>query len=137
MPRLADGTADRGPIAYWPPANGPASRAKVRATRSYVKRPPVKGGSHAPPRSVVPGGAGRVGRRLSPGPQHDCASAPDTGVVPHRRRSAADRFLREIRGTASLHHPHILPLFDSGRAGGRLYYVLPRKRRVLHRPARF
>ncbi len=37
----------------------------------------------------------------------------------------ADRFLREIRVTATLQHPHILPLFDSGEAGGFLYYVMP------------
>ncbi|MGD2124298.1 MAG: serine/threonine-protein kinase, partial [Gemmatimonadota bacterium] len=37
----------------------------------------------------------------------------------------ADRFLREIRTTASLSHPHILPLFDSGEAHGFLYYVMP------------
>ena len=44
----------------------------------------------------------------------------------------ADRFLEEIRVTASLQHPHILPLFDSGsaeyppEAGGRvLWYVMP------------
>jgi serine/threonine-protein kinase len=30
----------------------------------------------------------------------------------------AERFLREIELTASLQHPHILPLFDSGAAGG-------------------
>ena len=35
----------------------------------------------------------------------------------------ADRFLREIKTTASLNHPHILPLFDSGEANGFLYYV--------------
>ena len=37
----------------------------------------------------------------------------------------AERFLREIRLAASLSHPHILPLFDSGDAGGVLYYVMP------------
>ena len=45
----------------------------------------------------------------------------------------AERFLREIETTANLRHPHILPLFDSGRAGGQadgrsgdfLYYVMP------------
>ena len=36
-----------------------------------------------------------------------------------------ERFLREIRLTAGLQHPHILPLFDSGSAGGYLYYVMP------------
>jgi serine/threonine-protein kinase len=36
-----------------------------------------------------------------------------------------ERFLREIEIAAGLHHPHILPLFDSGEAAGRLYYVMP------------
>ena len=35
------------------------------------------------------------------------------------------RFLAEIKTTASLQHPHILPLFDSGEADGVLYYVMP------------
>ena len=37
----------------------------------------------------------------------------------------AERFLEEIRVTASLQHPHILPLFDSGSAEGLLWYVMP------------
>lgn len=37
----------------------------------------------------------------------------------------ADRFLREIRITAKLNHPHILPLHDSGEARGFIYYVMP------------
>lgn len=36
-----------------------------------------------------------------------------------------DRFITEIRTTANLQHPHILPLFDSGQAGGFLFYVMP------------
>jgi len=36
-----------------------------------------------------------------------------------------ERFLREIRVSASLQHPNILPLFDSGEAGDLLYYVMP------------
>ena len=36
-----------------------------------------------------------------------------------------DRFLREIKLAARLNHPHILPLHDSGDAGGFLYYVMP------------
>ena len=39
-----------------------------------------------------------------------------------------ERFLREIATTANLHHPHILPLYDSGRrrtSGALLYYVMP------------
>ncbi len=37
----------------------------------------------------------------------------------------AERFLSEIRTTARLQHPHILPLLDSGDADGLLYYVMP------------
>ena len=36
-----------------------------------------------------------------------------------------DRFLREIRLAAGLNHPHILPVHDSGNAGGVLFYVMP------------
>ena len=35
------------------------------------------------------------------------------------------RFLREIEIAARLTHPNILPLHDSGEAGGLLYYVMP------------
>ena len=45
---------------------------------------------------------------------------PDLGAA-----LGADRFLTEIRTTARLQHPHILPLLDSGDAGGSLYYVMP------------
>jgi tRNA A-37 threonylcarbamoyl transferase component Bud32 len=37
----------------------------------------------------------------------------------------AERFLREIETTASMRHPHILPLYDSGEAAELLYYVMP------------
>ena len=37
----------------------------------------------------------------------------------------AERFLAEIKTTANLQHPHILPLHDSGEAGSFLYYVMP------------
>ncbi len=37
----------------------------------------------------------------------------------------AERFLAEIKTTANLQHPHILPLFDSGVADSFLYYVMP------------
>jgi eukaryotic-like serine/threonine-protein kinase len=37
----------------------------------------------------------------------------------------SERFLREIRLTAGLQHPHILPLLDSDQADGFLYYVTP------------
>lgn len=37
----------------------------------------------------------------------------------------AERFLAEIKTTAKLQHPHILPLLDSGEADGLLFYVMP------------
>ncbi|MFI5312315.1 MAG: protein kinase, partial [Gemmatimonadales bacterium] len=37
----------------------------------------------------------------------------------------AERFLAEIKTTASLQHPHILPLHDSGEADGTVFYVMP------------
>ncbi|HEY2378802.1 MAG TPA: protein kinase [Gemmatimonadaceae bacterium] len=36
-----------------------------------------------------------------------------------------EHFLREIEMVAQMHHPHIVPLYDSGDAGGALYYVMP------------
>ena len=45
---------------------------------------------------------------------------PELGVA-----LGAERFLAEIRTTARLQHPHILPLLDSGVADGLLYYVMP------------
>ena len=37
----------------------------------------------------------------------------------------AERFLSEIKTTANLQHPHILPLLDSGEADGLVFYVMP------------
>jgi serine/threonine-protein kinase len=45
---------------------------------------------------------------------------PDLGAA-----IGAERFLREIRVAASLHHPNVVPLYDSGEADGTLYYVMP------------
>jgi serine/threonine-protein kinase len=36
-----------------------------------------------------------------------------------------DRFVHEIKTTAGLQHPNVLPLFDSGSAAGFLFYVMP------------
>ena len=45
---------------------------------------------------------------------------PDLGAA-----LGSERFLAEIKTTAKLQHPHILPLLDSGAADGLLYYVMP------------
>jgi serine/threonine protein kinase/Tol biopolymer transport system component len=60
---------------------------------------------------------------------HDIKHDRDVAIkVLHPDLGAAlggDRFLSEIRTTARLQHPHILPLLDSGDADGLLYYVMP------------
>ncbi|HTK51428.1 MAG TPA: protein kinase [Gemmatimonadaceae bacterium] len=45
---------------------------------------------------------------------------PDLGAA-----LGGERFLAEIKTTAKLQHPHILPLLDSGEADALLYYVMP------------
>ena len=77
----------------------------------------------------------RIERELGAGGMATVYIAQD---VRHRRKVALkvlhpelsavigpERFLKEIELTASLQHPHILPLFDSGEAGGQLFYVMP------------
>src|SRR5215212_9855993 len=60
---------------------------------------------------------------------HDLRHERDVAIkVLHPDLGAAlggERFLTEIRTTARLQHPHILPLLDSGEADGLLYYVMP------------
>lgn len=46
--------------------------------------------------------------------------SPELGAV-----LGPERFLSEIRVTANLQHPNLLPLFDSGEAEAQLYYVMP------------
>src|SRR6188474_723594 len=45
---------------------------------------------------------------------------PELGAV-----LGVERFLAEIKVTANLQHPNLLPLFDSGEANGLLFYVMP------------
>src|SRR3954454_23311447 len=60
---------------------------------------------------------------------HDVRHARDVAIkVLHEDLGATlgpERFLAEIKTTAKLQHPHILPLLDSGEAGGLLVYVMP------------
>ena len=81
------------------------------------------------------GGAYRVERELGAGGMatvylaHDIRHERDVAIkVLHPDLGAAlggERFLSEIRTTARLQHPHILPLLDSGSANGLLFYVMP------------
>jgi serine/threonine protein kinase len=77
----------------------------------------------------------RIGRELGRGGMATVYLADD---VKHRRPVAIkvlrpdlasllgpERFLREVEIAATLSHPHILPLYDSGDADGFLFYVMP------------
>jgi TolB-like protein/tRNA A-37 threonylcarbamoyl transferase component Bud32 len=77
----------------------------------------------------------RVERELGEGGMAIVFLAED---LKHRRRVAikvlkpelsavlgSERFVREIEIAATLQHPHILPLYDSGQAGALFYYVMP------------
>jgi hypothetical protein len=80
-------------------------------------------GAYAPERELGRGGMATV--YLARDLRH---RRPVAVKVLHPELSAVlgpERFLREIELTASLQHPHVLPLFDSGEAGGLLYYVMP------------
>jgi tetratricopeptide (TPR) repeat protein/predicted Ser/Thr protein kinase len=57
--------------------------------------------------------------------KHDRPVAIKTIHPDRTNEEVRRRFEREIRITSHLQHPHILPLLDSGVAGGVLYYVMP------------
>lgn len=74
-------------------------------------------------REIGAGGMATV--YLARDPRHERSVAvkvlnPELGAV-----LGVERFLSEIRVTANLQHPNLLPLFDSGEAGGLLFYVMP------------
>ncbi len=74
-------------------------------------------------REIGAGGMATV--YLARDPRHDRHVAlkllkPELGAV-----LGVERFLAEIKVTANLQHPNLLPLFDSGEAGGLLFYVMP------------
>ena len=83
----------------------------------------------------APGDRYRIERELGRGGMATVFLAED---IRHQRRVAikvlrpelaavvgGERFLREIRTTATLQHSHILGLIDSGEFGGLPYYVMP------------
>jgi Tol biopolymer transport system component len=74
-------------------------------------------------REIGAGGMATV--YLARDPRHDRNVAlkvlnPELGAV-----LGVERFLSEIKVTANLQHPNLLPLFDSGEADGLLFYVMP------------
>lgn len=74
-------------------------------------------------REVGRGGSARVYLAREPKLDRDVAiKVLDPGVA---HATGTERFLREIRVTASLRHPHILPVLDSGDIDGIPFYVTP------------
>jgi serine/threonine protein kinase len=87
-----------------------------RLTRSLVDR-------YAIERQVGEGGMATV--FLARDIRHDRRVAIKVLREDVTQRMGVERFLREIRTTATLSHPHIVPLLDSGEADGIAYYVMP------------
>ena len=99
----------------------------------YNRQPEVNRGPERPLPSVLSDrytierilGRGGMAVVYSPTTKHDRRVAIKI-ITPEVAESVgAERFLREISIAAKLTHPHILPLHDSGEAGGVLYYVMP------------
>jgi DNA-binding SARP family transcriptional activator/TolB-like protein len=123
----------------------PETRALIERIRSVPPSPPLIASERPapsigrdPPIERLANAVGhryKIERQLGAGAMAVVALAHD---LRHHRRVAIkilrpelsalmgpERFLREIDIAASLMHPHILPLHDSGEANGLLYYVMP------------
>jgi tetratricopeptide (TPR) repeat protein len=92
-------------------------------TESFARLGRALGGRYTIERELGAGGMATV--YLAHDVRHDRKVAvkvlkPELAVV-----LGAERFLNEIKVTANLQHPHILPLHDSGEADSFLYYVMP------------
>ncbi len=70
------------------------------------------------------GGGGMATVYLAQDLKHDRRVALKV-LRPELATLGPERFLREIRLTARLDHPHILPVFDSGKSAGFLWYTMP------------
>ncbi len=92
-------------------ATAPASFSAALSRRYAIKR------------QIAAGGAAVV--YLARDLRHDRAVALKALHLELAASVGPARFLREIRLTARLQHPHILPVFDSGQAAGRLWYTMP------------
>src|SRR4026209_1366981 len=78
------------------------------------------------------GEGGMASAYLAPDLKHDRKVALKVLRPELAAMLGADRFVQEVRTTAQLQHPHILPLYDSGKTAAAqpgdmefLYYVMP------------
>ena len=96
----------------------PAAKTRVSAPEA----PPYLGDGYTILSPIGAGGMGRV--YLAHDTKHDRRVAIKV-LAPHFERVVGpQRFLREIRITAGLTHPRIVPLYDSGEVNGQLFYAM-------------
>lgn len=71
-------------------------------------------------------GAGGMARVYLATEQHPRRSVAIKVLEPDiASRLMYDRFIREVELSSRLTHPHIVPIFAAGEAGGLLYYIMP------------
>ena len=104
-------------------------RRASRPTRSNLRDRPTHRVSASAPRSLHDRARARTRRdgAGTPGTRPEVRKAVAIKILDPDIATAvgAERFLREIRITAQLQHPNIVPLLDSGEAVGLLYSVMP------------
>ncbi|HKW08728.1 MAG TPA: protein kinase, partial [Gemmatimonadaceae bacterium] len=91
--------------------------------RTAIQLAAALGGRYTIEREIARGGMATV--YLARDQRHERPVAVKVMRAEVAAAVGAERFFEEIRVTASLQHPHILPLFDSGSGGGLLWYVMP------------
>jgi predicted Ser/Thr protein kinase len=114
------------PIEYAPGiglsgSSGPGSWAATseHTPRASPAPPPATVGRFVVGEWLGGGGYGDVFRAFDPRLERDVALKVLKGVKPDGK--AAERFLREARAAAKLHHDNIVGLYDAGQDGGRLW----------------
>jgi DNA-binding SARP family transcriptional activator len=107
------------PAGPGPAPLAPAERFRQRLEREMADRYVLEGEAET-------SGDGSVRLVRARDRRHD---RPVTLKVIHPALASqidVERFIREIRLTGKLLHPHILPLLDSGEVAGRPWYAMPR-----------
>src|SRR5947207_709160 len=117
-----------GPVLGFRPSPRRSPSRCVRTIVKHVTEPFAELNAALPPHYIIDRELGRGGMALvylARDTRHERFVAlktlrPEIAVALGR-----ERFLREIKLAARLQHPNILPVYDSGDAGGTLYYVMP------------
>ncbi len=108
---LPDGAAPSAPAAGAAP---PGDLAGLPAAGARIGRYELKG-------LAGRGGMGAVYRAFDPAGNRTVALKL---LAPGAPEEAAARFQREIEVQGNIHHPHLMPIFDSGEVDGQRYYTM-------------